>query len=353
MTSATATPNPQQPYQGLQGIHLALGGGSARGLAHLGILKALKESQIPIASVAGTSMGALVGASFALLGDADEVVQHFKEHVRSEQFNHTRYNFLKQITRRNREDRGFNFSRGLKKGYLLSQSYTKGSIISYDEYTREIFALIPDKSFKATKYPFLATSVDLMQTREVVFNKGYLRSAVMASAAIPGLFPAIVSGETLYIDGGWMNKIPVTPLLHQGARNILAVNVSDNEVPDLNPKRGTHLMRMADMASQVRLQELQLKHAPCLWDVDVSSLDLMDFDQVDKAMEIGYQHAMSSMGSVKRMLETPAAKQSLRKRICRLLCPKESQTQPMHFDLDIRGIWDVTSIENTTQSTFS
>lgn len=337
-------PNLQLPLANREGIHIALGGGSAKGLAHMGILKALQDHQVPIASIAGTSMGSLVGASFALLGNADLVIQHFQEHVQSEQFNKARYAFLKEVTKRNREDRGFNFGLGLKRGFLISRSYTKGSIISFEEYVREVNALIPDKTFKATKLPFYVTSVDLLKSQEVVFNEGYLRSAVMASAAIPGLFPAVCQQDTIYIDGGWMNKIPVSPLLNLGAKKILAIQVSDTPAPHLNPRRGTHLMRMADMASQKRLEELQIQDATLLWDPDLSELNLMDFDQVDRAVEVGYEFAEAHIDEVKAIC-APEKPPSIRERICRRLCPCPVAKGIPVQSFEWRGIWDVGPME--------
>jgi len=332
------------PLANRPGIHIALGGGSARGLAHLGILKGLQDHQIPIASIAGTSMGALVGASFALLANADLVIQHFQEHVQSEQFNKARYAFLKEVTRRNREDRGFNFGLGLKRGFLISRTYTKGSIISFEEYVREVNALIPDKTFKGTKLPFYVTSVDLLQSKEVVFNEGYLRSAVMASAAIPGLFPAVCQGEIIYIDGGWMNKIPVSPLQNLGAKKILAIQVSDTEAPQLNPRRGTHLMRMADIASQKRLEELQIQDANLLWDPNLNDLDLMDFDQVDRAVEVGYEFAVKHIDQAKALCE-PDKPPTIRERLCNMLCPCPVPKIAQGPGFEWRGIWEVGPME--------
>lgn len=336
------------PLSDQEGLHIALGGGSARGLAHMGMLLALQDHHIPIASIAGSSMGSLVGASFALLGHANEVINHFLEHVKSEQFNQTRYAFLKAVTRRNREDRGFKFSRGLRKGYLLGQSYTKGSIVTFEEFSAEINALIPNKTFKTTQIPFLATGVDLMATKEVVFHAGYLRSAVMASSSIPGLFPPICSGDVIYIDGGWMNKVPVTPLLGFGAEKVLAIDVSEVHLPPLNPKRGTHLMRMADTASQIRLQQLQMKRATHVWQPPLEGLDLMDFDQVERAVDLGYSFAKEHLDEAKRLCDAPApTTQSWRERLAHYLAPQPTTKHSHPIDFEVRGIWDISPLENS------
>lgn len=334
------------PIKQREGIHIALGGGSARGLAHMGILKALQDHQVPIASIAGTSMGSLVGASFALLGKADDVIRHFLEHVQSDQFNQARYAFLKAVTRRNREARGSRFSLSLKRGYLLSQSYTKGSIVSFSEFTKEVKALIPNATFKNTQIPFLATGVDLMAAKEVVFNQGYLRSAVMASSAIPGLFSPVCSGDTIYIDGGWMNKIPVTPLIHFGAAPVLAIDVSEPQLPQLNPRRGTHLMRMADMTAHIRLQQLQIRQASLLWNPPLPGLDLMDFDQVERAVDLGYAFAKAHLPQIEQLLHPPKPPPpSLRQRLAHWLYPPKAVATATEQDFELRGIWDIKPLE--------
>ena len=324
------------------GIFLALGGGGARGLAHLGILLGLQKNGIQVAGICGTSMGALVGAAFALNPNAARLIEHFSEHINSKQFNRTRYAFMREVTRRNRDGSGVGFKNQLKRGLLLGRSYATGSVVPFQEFQEEVCALLPNKSFKATQIPFFAVSVDLTAGVEVVFNRGWLRSAVMASAAIPGFFPAVRKGDTVYVDGGWMNKTPASPLVAFGAERVLAVKASDEELPSKVPKRGTSVMRLAEIAAQRRLHELQLAAADLIWSPDLSTLHVMDFHRLDDAVAIGLAHAEEHIAEAKALAAKSNRRSWVSALIQRLRPPRKPNRSP---GFEVRGIWDIEAME--------
>ena len=320
-----------------EGLYLALGGGAARGLAHLGVLKALEEKKVPIRGICGTSMGALVGANYALAPRADSVINDFSAYVNSSHFNRVRYNFMKEAERRNREKAPFR--QMLSQGVLLGRSFRMGSIVSFSEYQSEIQALCPNKTFTDLALPFFATGVDLTNTKEVLFNGGFIRSAIMASAAIPGVFPAVQQDQTIYVDGGWMNRIPVNPLLAMGARHVLAVDVSDNPRPEINPRRGWSILNQANRATMIRLSEIQSEHASIFWELPVEHLSWADFAEIEQAVEIGYRFGLEHIDEVWDVLK-PAPKPSLWRRWIH----GESQDRkkvPITTSFEIREIWDV------------
>lgn len=331
-----------------EGLFLALGGGAARGLAHLGMLRVFQNHQIPIAAIAGTSMGALVGACYALTPNADSVIQDFVEHVGSDVFNRERYQFMRQAMIEEDETQVVKnvWNRVFRRYYLYSQAMTRHSLIPFEAYCDEVHSLLPDRGFNQTKIPFFAVSCDLNSVREVVFYKGLLRSAVMASAAIPGVFPAVRSRGGFYVDGCWVNKTPITPLKVLGAKPVLGINVSDQPMPEMNTKRGLSVLRSANAASIVRLQELQVRHADLMWEPDVRALNLMDFPEVEQAVEIGERFAANQIDSVKRLLDRPKQslfqrfKASSKEKLLNWLQPPSNEPMfPSTFEW--RGIWEV------------
>lgn len=323
-----------------EGIHLALGGGAARGFAHLGVIKALQEHQIPIAGICGTSMGAVVGACFSLNLDADQVANDFATHLKSENFNNARFKVIQAAESGN--ERRTSFAARMRHGFLVGRSLTTGSILPFDEFRSEISAVIPDRTFKQTQIPFFALACDLLQAREIVFHEGYLRSAIMASAAIPGVFPGVLASSHIYIDGGWINKIPVRPLLQMGARHVLAVDVSDTYTTDFNPKRGYSMINQANKVAQVRLLELQTEPASVCWRPPVTEIHWSAFTQIERAVEIGYEYAVAHMDEVKRLLEPPPPPtwwQKLKNRFQKEQAELLPPPTPRGFEL--RGIWDI------------
>lgn len=327
------------------GLYLALGGGAARGLAHLGVLKALQEHEIPIAGICGTSMGALIGASYALAPDADHVISDFVEYIHSTHYTRARYAFMRAAQKQQKESRRTNFMKKLEHGLLLGRSLTTGAIISFENYRSEVNSLIPNKTFKNTAIPFYAVAVDLIREKEVVFNQGLLRSAVLASAAIPGAFPSIKYGDNIYVDGGWMNKVPVKPLISLGAKKILAVDVFYKEPPEVNLRRGFSIVNQSNNATERRLLQLQMEEASIVWQPPVSDLHWAEFTQVEKAVEAGYQYASARIDEVRLLLEPkPGTKEKWWVSLARKMIPPEPQ-QPVRYPVEMRGIWDVTDAE--------
>ncbi len=325
------------------GLYLALGGGAARGLAHLGVLKALQEYKIPIAGICGTSMGALIGAGYALAPDADHIIHDFVEYIHSTHYTRARYAFMRAAQKQQKESRRANFIKKLEHGLLLGRSMTTGSIISFENYRSEVNSLVPNKTFKDTAIPFFAIAVDLVREKEVVFNQGLLRSAVLASAAIPGAFPSIKYGDTIYVDGGWMNKVPVKPLVAFGAKKILAVDVFFKEKPEVNLKRGYSIISQSNNATERRLLQLQLEEASIVWQPPVSGLHWAEFTQVEKAVEIGYQYAAARIDEVHQLLE-PKPKGGWLTSLARKMIPPEPPL-PVRYPVEVRGIWDVSDGE--------
>lgn len=327
------------------GIYLALGGGAARGLVHLGVLLALEEHQIPIAGICGTSMGSLIGANYALNPNAEQLCHDIRDYIQSNHYQRAKYAFMRAV-RKNEKNGKTSFLKKVSQGFLVGRSITMGSVITFEEYRSEIYGLVPEKTFSNTKIPFYCMAVDLTNNQEVLFDRGLLRSAIMASCAIPAAFPPVKSGDILYVDGGWMNKVPVRPLATMGAKNILAVDVYHKEESEIKVNRGYTLMNLANNATEQRLLELQMEPASLIWRPVVTDLHWAEFTQVEKAIDIGYNYAVERIDGLKELLNREAPKESRMERFLRRVIKKpEPVSETCHFPFDVRGIWDVTSAE--------
>ncbi len=336
------------PHLNPDGLYLALGGGAARGLAHLGVLIAFEKHKIPIAGICGASMGALVGGCYALAPNAEQVAQDFIDYVASEHFQSKRYAFIRAF-HRHTADSERTLRQKLTHGFLVGRSLATGSIMSFEDYRSEINALISDKTFKDLKMPFFAVAVDLTNFKEIVFTDGRLRAASLASSAIPGAFPPVRCGEVVYIDGGWMNQVPVEPLIHFGAVNTLAIDVSEPEDTDaeINTRRGLPLMSRANDAAKCRLRELQMQRASLIWQPPIGDLHWAEFMRVESIIEAGRLFAEERMDEVKALLDRPKRKRFIGGAMGALrawLEPPPPATRP---SFETRAIWSVASAEDT------
>jgi len=182
-------------------IGLALGSGSARGLAHIGVLRVLKEENIPIDMIAGTSIGAVIGSLYALRRNVTRI-----ENI-ADSIDWTRLLSLVDLTLP---------KTGLIRGQRIS-TWAK-SIIGRDI------------QFSDLEIPFACVATDIMTGQEIVINEGSVMEAVRASFSIPGLFSVAKREGRFLVDGGLVNPVPISTVKNMGAEFIIAVNV----LPDVS-----------------------------------------------------------------------------------------------------------------------
>lgn len=201
-------------------IGLALGSGGARGWAHIGVINALREMKVPIHCVAGTSMGAVVGAVFAA-GKIEEL-HHLALHV---DWKHAIYHFL-----------DFSFSHaGLIDGSRAADFVAKN---------------VQKTRIEELSVPFACVATDVLTGAEVVFREGNIVVAVRASMAIAGVFTPVRLGEAVLVDGGLVNPLPVNIARELGADVVIAVDVSSDPVVPAKPeaKRADKIARLKKLA---------------------------------------------------------------------------------------------------------
>ena len=183
-------------------VGLALGSGGARGWAHLGVLQALKEKGVRIDMVAGTSMGALVGAFLAAA--REDVLRDLATHLDW---------------------------KGLRR-FFWEISLSRSGLTDGRKLLEETRNLLGVAEFRDLKLPFRAVATDLNTGGEVALNSGDLLEALRASISIPGVFSPVWVGRRLLVDGGLVNPVPVNAARAMGADTVIAVDVSQAIEPD-------------------------------------------------------------------------------------------------------------------------
>jgi NTE family protein len=282
-------------------VGLALGGGAARGLAHLGVLKVLEANRIPIDMIVGTSVGALVGGVYATTRDAAATEKRFREFIFSRAFKRARFDFLKE----SREARKGVMSRVVtlfKKGIFYSFSMAKTSWVSAEYFEHNINALLDDVSIEQTAIPFHAVCADMLSGSPVVLSRGGLRRAVSASSAVPGLLPPIAIDGRMLIDGGWVAQVPVVPTLHQGADLVIAVDVSRELEPLAERGSGLNIMVRAAAIRAEALRLMQGRLADILIEPDVGQVHWADFSAVVECVQRGEEAATARLDDIRHAL---------------------------------------------------
>ena len=209
---------------GQQVVGVAFGGGSARGLAHIGVIQWFEEHRIPIDLVAGTSMGGLVGGSFASGMSAAELRAMIERTDWDAMFGMSSFGF--KNLRRKRDARSYpsRLEFGLKGGIVAPTALNDGQQV--DLLLARIAApYYGIESFDDLPTPFRCVAVDLVSAERVVIGSGSLAQAMRATMSLPGVFPPIETENRVLVDGGAMDNVPADVVREMGATVVIAVDV--------------------------------------------------------------------------------------------------------------------------------
>jgi NTE family protein len=205
-------------------IGVALGGGSARGLAHVGVIRWFEEHHIPIDRVAGTSMGGLVGGAFASGMSSAELAKLLDATDWDEMFGASPFRY--KNVRRKQDARAFpsRIEFGLKRGIVPPLALNNGQQVDF-LLARIAGAYLQLRSFDDLPTPFRCLAVDLVSAQPIVLDHGSLADAMRATMSLPGIFPPMELEGRVLVDGGAMNNVPADVVRHMGADVVIAVNV--------------------------------------------------------------------------------------------------------------------------------
>lgn len=274
-------------------IGVALSGGGARGLAHIGVLQWFEEHQIPIDYLAGTSMGGLIGGLYAMGMDSDEMRQ-ILESLDWDQLL-TSSPAYTNLTFRRKEDRRaypgglqLGWQQGLKTQSSLSDAHFIGLLLS-----RLALPYSSADHFDELPIPFRAVAVDMEGAERIILEEGSLAQALQATMAIPGVFPPVEVDGRLLADGGLLNNLPTDVVKAMGADIVIAVDVGtpigDREslasfFGVLNQSIG--VMRIENVRHNLLLADIVVSP-------DLQGYTTMGFSAGPAIVDLGYQAAES------------------------------------------------------------
>jgi len=281
---------PRSVHEGRPRIGLALSGGGALGLAHVGVLQVLDELRIPIDAIAGTSMGAVVGALTALGMPPDEMQALFEETDWTALFEDAPPRRQRAFRRKQDltpalVDVELGLTRhGLRPpaGLISGQRY----VFAFDY--PDLHATIPG-GFDALPIPFRAVATDAASHEMVILDEGNLGRAVRASMAVPGLFAPVRIDDRTLVDGGLTRNLPVDVAREMDVDLVIAVWVGGEDVRD-DPVAPAPLTRLLDRVTNMVVVPnslVQAPHADVLIHPDLGALTPADFDEAGAFATLG------------------------------------------------------------------
>jgi NTE family protein len=260
-------------------IALVLGGGAARGFAHVGVIRALEQEKIPIDMIVGTSVGSLIGAIYASDMNSFDLEWTAFALEKDDVFD---YAILSALT-----------SMGPVKGDKL------------EEFVRN---KVPAANIENLKLPFAAVATDLNRGTRVVLDRGPVAKAVRASSAIPGVFNPVELQGRLLVDGGVVDNIPIAVAREKGADIVIAVDISEN-VANFNITNVVDVMVQAVAIIMNENTKLKKKDADVLIAPAVGNVAMLDFTQKKRCMQAGIEAAQRAVPEIRKKIEEWEKKQ--------------------------------------------
>lgn len=285
-------------------LGLALGSGGVRGFAHLGVIEVLEQEGIPIDAIAGSSAGAAVGAMYAFRPKLAPCLTQVRHYLNSELYDNTKLGYLRQTeeTRQNFYDK---MKVRLAQGAVFATSVTKNALFTEEVLRTNVEYLIPPVNIEESLIPLSVVTFDLSTGREIILREGPLVPAIMASCAIPGVFPPVAHGDYMLMDGGIIDPVPVAHTRDLGADLVVGVDVAP--LPDALKPLGTSYevaMRAADI-SRFKLKTLLLREADLVINVPLNDVFWADFSQLEHCVEAGREAAREALPRIREALGHP------------------------------------------------
>jgi len=265
-------PEVQDPSQ-LPAIGVALGGGFARGIAHIGVLRVLEEEKIPIRIVSGTSVGALIGATYCSGLSIDELdeVAHSVRFTTFARWTISRHGFA-----------------------------TNDRMVSFLERTLKV------QSFEELRVPLAVAATDFNSGEGVIFHSGSVIDPVRASCAYPGMFlPVEIRGRYL-VDGMLTHPVPTQPLREMGADRVLAVHLRGTWSKGGAPRHLFDVIGQSFAIAQDKMSNHWREAADLVIEPQVAGFEYDDFKRAGDLIKAGEVAMRKALPEVRKWLEAPA-----------------------------------------------
>lgn len=260
---------PEPPVVKPARVAVVLGAGASKGFAHIGVLKILEGSGVPIHLVVGTSAGSFVGSLYATGRGAFE---------------------LQKI------------ALAIQKGDVADFAMPDNGFIKGEKLEEYVNRALENTPLEKLKIPFYPVATDIQSGKEVVFTRGNAGTAVRSSCSIPGVFRPVTIGERTYVDGGVVSPVAVDAARRQGADVVIAVDIS-GDVDGPAPTGTIETILQAINIMYSKIAAAQLVRADVVIRPLVGSIGAADFEKRHEAIMEGEKAAMAAMPQIRALLE--------------------------------------------------
>ena len=283
-------------------IGLVLGGGGARGLAHIGVMKVLESEKIRPDIIVGTSIGAVVGGALASGMKAGELEKRVASFLESDLYRSSELKVMGDTESKAEQGLSKRIQSYFKTKIRLAHAIFTDSILQIGDIEEFINFFIPDIQIEETAIPFRAVATDLLSGELVLVKKGPLRRSVLASSAVPGAIPPVEMNGRQLSDGGIISVVPARCALEEGATVVIAVAVDR----DISLVSGLHtavdIYVRAGEIQGFHLEQYDLECADIVIRPELGGTHWTDFSQSKELISLGELAAINNLPQLRRLV---------------------------------------------------
>ena len=277
-------------------IGLALGGGGARGMAHVGVLKVLERNAVPIDLIAGTSIGALVGGAYAQHPDTSRLEARVLDFLDSPAFKES------GLDRFSRNEAAENFfgqvAKYVRERVVINLAHSREALARTSRLAKVVDAILEDTGIEESHIPLVIVATDLVSGEDVMYQQGGIREACLASASIPGFLPPIEHNGSKLVDGAVTAPVPVQAARALGADIVIAVDVSQDLDPAPEIQSIVDIMFRASSVTNNKLKSLMLRNADVVIRPAVGHEHWADFGNTRELIREGEKAARDNLNEI-------------------------------------------------------
>jgi NTE family protein len=282
-------------------IGIALGGGGARGLAHVGVLKVLAEEGLFPSYIAGTSIGAVVGAMYAQRPDVDAMIQRFKDSLDDAFYEQLGLDYLKT---NGSQDVSFlqQTTQNIKRRIAINLAQSRTGLLKEIRLKNILLRLIEAGNIEETKIPLAVIATSLHTGEDIVLKSGDIIQAVAASSSIPGFLCPVCFENDLLADGGVSCPVPVKYLPRDKVDVTIGVELGIRNFHHLECINVIEIIARADMITSRNLGRMMVDTADVSICPDTKGMHWSEFSREDELIEAGIESAKQKLPEIKNAI---------------------------------------------------
>jgi len=285
-------------------LGLALGGGGARGFAHIGVLKVLERENIKPDIIVGTSIGSIVGGALASGMTVDELEERADAFLESDIYTSSELKAMGDAESGAEQRMSRRIQTYFRTKIRLAQALFRLGILPGKDMEEFINFFIPDIKIEQTAIPFGAVATDLKTGECLFLNKGSLRRAILASASVPGGLPPVEIDGRQLADGAIVCTVPARYAVEQGADVVIAVAIDKDIVLSSELQTAVDIYVRAGEIMGFHLEQYDLKNADLIIRPELGSIHWTDFSQSKRLIALGEAATLDSLPELRRLAKS-------------------------------------------------